>query len=557
MSALTLLALLATVNGYVWPSPKLDALETRRWDQDDQINIMASFVLPCDFFLFSEEFPNSGRSNAADWIRTAYHDMATHDVEDGTGGLDASIRFKEEQARPENVGTGFKNTMDIVGTFTNRYISHADNLAIALVVAIETCNGPQIAFRGGRVDAVVPNNPGVPEPQQDLESHIASFARQGFTKTEMIGLVACGHSFGGVQHEQFPDIVPDLNDPENNLLSVAHFDTTNTNFDNNVVTEYLESTTTNPLIVAKNDTFNSDKRIFGSDGNATMLSFGNSPNLFTATCADLFARMIDTVPRGVELSEVINPLPVRPDLVEIVLMGDKLGLSGTVRVFNSSKENAPVVRVLWTDRAGVNNPANNVETVFDRVSKSMAGRIINNWYAFKGTSITPEFIPLDPEAGVLSMSFTVDGKLEDQGGIGFAVDDRIVFSQSSCIISDSPFLARFDVGVRNGVEPTRLYAELQVRDETNRTIVQETDIKRPAQPVVANSAYSVWSVELNDDSTDQLAGFAIGAEIDGVTISTGVTHFLVALNPCDPKSTESPPSTESPKSTESLGSRRG
>jgi hypothetical protein len=46
------------------------------------------------------------------------------------------------------------------------------------------------------------------------------------------------------------------------------------------------------------------------------------------------------------------------------------------------------------------------------------------------------------------MSFTVDGKLEDQGGIGFAVDDRIVFSQSSCIISDSPFLARFDVGVR-------------------------------------------------------------------------------------------------------------
>ena len=29
----------------------------------------------------------------------AYHDMATHDVEDGTGGLDASIQF--EQDRPE------------------------------------------------------------------------------------------------------------------------------------------------------------------------------------------------------------------------------------------------------------------------------------------------------------------------------------------------------------------------------------------------------------------------------------------------------------------------
>jgi hypothetical protein len=27
--------------------------------------------------------------------------MATHNVEDGTGGLDGSIRFREEQARSE------------------------------------------------------------------------------------------------------------------------------------------------------------------------------------------------------------------------------------------------------------------------------------------------------------------------------------------------------------------------------------------------------------------------------------------------------------------------
>jgi hypothetical protein len=33
--------------------------------------------------------------------RQAYHDMATHNVQDGTGGLDASIRFPEEQARSE------------------------------------------------------------------------------------------------------------------------------------------------------------------------------------------------------------------------------------------------------------------------------------------------------------------------------------------------------------------------------------------------------------------------------------------------------------------------
>jgi hypothetical protein len=57
---------------------------------------------------------------------------------------------------------------------------------------IRASGGPEIPYRGGRVDALEPNAPGVPEPQQDLDAHIASFARQGFTKTEMIGLVACG-----------------------------------------------------------------------------------------------------------------------------------------------------------------------------------------------------------------------------------------------------------------------------------------------------------------------------------------------------------------------------
>jgi len=52
--------------------------------------------------------------------------------------------------------------------------------------------GPILKFRGGRVDALSPNNPGVPEPQQSIDEHVASFAKQGFTPTEMIGLVACG-----------------------------------------------------------------------------------------------------------------------------------------------------------------------------------------------------------------------------------------------------------------------------------------------------------------------------------------------------------------------------
>jgi hypothetical protein len=41
------------------------------------------------------------------------------------------------------------------------------------------------------VDATGPGAPGVPEPHQSLDKHVANFARQGFTPEEMIGLVAC------------------------------------------------------------------------------------------------------------------------------------------------------------------------------------------------------------------------------------------------------------------------------------------------------------------------------------------------------------------------------
>jgi catalase (peroxidase I) len=69
----------------------------------------------------------------------------------------------------------------------------ADSIAMGLIFAVESCGGPTIAFRGGRLDAGEPNSPGVPEPQQDLDAHISAFARQGFTQTEMISLIACGY----------------------------------------------------------------------------------------------------------------------------------------------------------------------------------------------------------------------------------------------------------------------------------------------------------------------------------------------------------------------------
>jgi hypothetical protein len=98
--------------------------------------------------------------------------------------------------------------------------------------------GPQIDFRGGRIDATAPNAPGVPEPQDSLDTHIADFARQGFSQTEMIQLVACGHTIGGVQNSAFPTIVPPSTDPANTVGNV-HFDTSFQAFDNHVYVDLL------------------------------------------------------------------------------------------------------------------------------------------------------------------------------------------------------------------------------------------------------------------------------------------------------------------------------
>jgi hypothetical protein len=41
--------------------------------------------------------------------------------------------------------------------------------------------------------------------------------------------------------------------------------------------------------------------------------------------------MLNTVPKDVKLTEVIQPLPVKPDNLELTLDGDELVFSGTVR----------------------------------------------------------------------------------------------------------------------------------------------------------------------------------------------------------------------------------
>ncbi|KAJ6533529.1 hypothetical protein B0H19DRAFT_1272177 [Mycena capillaripes] len=314
------------------------------------------------------------------------------------------------------------------------------------------------------------------------------------------------HSFGGVEHAPFPDISPEMHDP-NNTLSVSHFDTTFAHFDNNVATEYISGTTQNPLVVGSNDTTNSDKRIFASDGNVTMQSFAGSAELFASICSNLFARMLNTVPRGVQLTDVITPLPVKPSRLQLTMSGNTLKMSGEVRFWNMTADPQRTVFMLLDDHAG---GTMNVTLPAAGVSTATGGRYNAAWYTLTPQSSTS--LVLDAAAGVSGMRFIVDGKLEDQGGVGFAIQDGVVFSDTSCYTSNQePFKWRMDVAVRNGLNPTRVYLiQLGSTDSSGREIAVEVDVPPPANPVAVNADYSIWSIDMTDGNF-----YNIEAEVDG------------------------------------------
>ncbi|KAJ7648440.1 hypothetical protein B0H17DRAFT_1215665 [Mycena rosella] len=140
-------------------------------------------------------------------------------------------------------------------------------------------------------------------------------------------------------------------------------------------------------------------------------------------------------------------LPVKPSgNLQLLLDGDTLKFSGEVRLWNMTEDPDRTVR-LWEKYVG---GTNNVTLGFSSVSTATVGRYSAGWYSFNETEDVP-FLSLDPTA-ITNMRFTVNNKLEDQG-IGFAVQDSLVFSETSCTTSQNPIVGRFDVAVRDGLNP--------------------------------------------------------------------------------------------------------
>ncbi|KAG9233260.1 heme peroxidase [Amylocarpus encephaloides] len=269
---------------------------------------LVSLVSPCGTNFGAPPF--EGQQTSAEWIRLVFHDCITKNIAGpGLGGLDASIGF--EKGRPENIGVFIDVSIGQFDQFTSVYLSMADLIGVGLADSLATCDpaSHRLPLRVGRVDATQAGPFGVPGPADTLAFAQAAFERAGFSKTEMIQAVACGHSIGGVHGVDFEDIggVPVDGENESGRLP---FDTTPAVFDPNNINEYLDQTGSKggPLVTTLNITERNDDRIFKSDGNVTIKAMRTQAT-FQDTCFRIFDKMMNTVPASVTLSD---PFQVRP-----------------------------------------------------------------------------------------------------------------------------------------------------------------------------------------------------------------------------------------------------
>ncbi|KAL7940999.1 heme peroxidase [Trichoderma barbatum] len=457
--------------GYIWPNAQTDLLESMLYEQQgfNAGHSPATFIVPCEKVVFGK-----GRNGAAEWLRTAYHDMATADVVNGIGGIDASIGY--EVNRDENVGIGFNETLINLASFLTPRSSMADLIALGALFAANGCsNGSvNIPFRAGRVDARGPGPAGVPRPEQPLDEHITSFQKQGFTPQEMIGLVACGHTLGGVHGVDFPEIVPVVNDPATDD-NTQTFDTTNTGFtgfDNTVAVQYVNNITQNPLAFGHNETTNSDARIFGSDGGIEIGLMASSPAYFYKTCQNLLERMINTVPKGVTLTEPIQPIDVKPSRLFATINSNKtMTMTGYIRLIGDVEANPNrTIKLHVHPRAGVRCSPAKPCVISNNIPAFASGHVMYGnppltfWtYPFSVEVPLAHGISAFDVEVVDNINGVINSTLHTNGGNGFPFDDTLLPQPKlSCSEVVSKGLMNLTIAVRDDTHIKSLKATVYV-----------------------------------------------------------------------------------------------
>ncbi|ORY71629.1 copper radical oxidase [Pseudomassariella vexata] len=421
-----------------WPS-SIDELEEIMYQVSGfNSRQFGGTVIPC-----SNEASGPGRQNAAEWLRTGFHDMATANINFGTGGLDASLQYELSSA--ENTGPGFTTTLRFMNNYYTNRSSVADLIALGVYYSVRSCGGPSIPFRGGRVDARAAGNIGVPQPENSVFTFQQQFRRMGFSNTEMIQVTACGHTIGGVHEAEFPNLVPPGSTPKGE----APMDSTVAVFDNKIVTEYISGNTTDPLVVGPSVrlTRNSDSKVFASDANVTVTAMADQ-TAFHNTCKNVLQKMIDVVPSGVTLSDPILPYAVKPVNMQLTLEtgASTMALTGWVRVRVTSASVSSIA-LIYKDRNGGNNCGN--------TGCSYTATVLGATDGFDDKFIWfPLNVKISTSTGISSFTVTLnraDGTRQvfDNNGVSYPMDDAILIQKpQSCLLQTSGALT-VTAAVRN------------------------------------------------------------------------------------------------------------
>ncbi|KFZ05199.1 hypothetical protein V501_08553 [Pseudogymnoascus sp. VKM F-4519 (FW-2642)] len=427
--SLTLLAAVAALTPCIaadqtWPS-SIDELEDIMFlTAGYRKRTFTDSVIPC------EKSPNTaGRINAAEWIRTAFHDMATADTYNGIGGLDASLQF--EIGRSENIGPAFETTFIFLQAFLSVRSSISDLLALSMYTAVRACGGPIVPIRTGRIDATESGATGVPVPENPTQTFVAQFARMGFNTSEMIELTACGHTIGGVHAAQFPLIVP-VGTAKNEYALFDDATQAQSKFDHGVARDYVLGNTTNPMVVgiAKANGRDSDGRVFGVDKNVTIKALAN-PVVFHDRCKVVLQQMIDVVPPTVKLTEPIQPYEIKPVNPQLTLVapGTTLSFTGEIRVRTTVRaaDKISSVKLVYKNRDG--EAGGSITTT----SVGAASGFDDSFTFYKFAA------SIDSTKSISSFTVEVavaDGTTEthDNNGKGYPVEDSVILqSPQSCL----------------------------------------------------------------------------------------------------------------------------
>ncbi|KAF2267176.1 heme peroxidase, partial [Lojkania enalia] len=478
-----------------------------------------------------------GRRAAAEWILTAFHDVSTGNVFTGVGGLDASIVF--EAVGAENVGPAFTQTLTNFAPFLSSRSSMADLIAMGVYTAVRSCGGPIIPIRAGRRDATSGGGTGVPQPQNSLGTFRNQFTRFGFgTDAEMIQLVACGHTVGGVHGESHPLIVPPGSAPND----VVSLDSTPDVFDNKIVTEWLDWNTTDPMVVGPSiqNTRDSDKRVFIADGNVTMNAL-RSPETFRTVCQQVLQKMIDVVPSGVVLTAAIQPYEVKPYDVQLTLLGGGLliSFSGDIRIRTTNRPSASIanVQLVYKDRTGTS-----VSTPIGTFHSGEA-QGFDDTFTFYGFS---EILPTDTSISSFNVViYSTSGSYEvlDNNGDGFVVDDSILYQEpQSCL--DASGMLTVVAAVRNGISASPSLKVVVKNPRSSPVVVSALSTATAAMATQsAIGAYQLYSAAYtfssSQDPQDSSFGVFAGSASDDFKKVTALHTACTPLGTTAPSPTSS------------------